>query len=101
MGGRRVPLTPALLKQHYVQLNRDYYGPDIVLDSELEIEWARIPHFYYNFYIYQYATGFSAAMALNEQATTSNVARDHYLEFLSSGEAVIHRSFEKSRSGYA
>lgn len=80
-----VPLTPALLKQYYVQLNRDYYGPDIVLDPELEIEWARIPHFYYNFYVYQYATGLSAAMALNQMATKSLEARDRYLEFLSSG----------------
>lgn len=80
-----VPLTPALLKQYYVQLNRDYYGPDIVLDPELEIEWARIPHFYYNFYVYQYATGLSAAMALNQKATVSKEARDRYLEFLSSG----------------
>ncbi len=80
-----VPLTPDLLKKHYVQLNRDYYGPEIVLDPELEIEWARIPHFYYNFYVYQYATGLSAAMALNQKAVASQEAKDRYLEFLSSG----------------
>ncbi len=79
------PLTPALLKEYYLKLNRDYYGPDIVLDSELEIEWARIPHFYYNFYVYQYATGLSAAMALYQKAIVSKEARDRYLEFLSSG----------------
>ena len=80
-----VPLTPTLLKKHYMQLNRDYYGPDIVLDPELEIEWARVPHFYYNFYVYQYATGLSAAMTLYQKATTSQEARDKYLKFLSSG----------------
>lgn len=79
------PLTPALLKKCYMQLNRDYYGPDLVLDKELEAEWARIPHFYYNFYVYQYATGLSAAMALFRQVQTSPQAKDRYLEFLSSG----------------
>jgi oligoendopeptidase F len=79
------PLTPALLKQYYLQLNRDYYGPDIALDPELEIEWARIPHFYYNFYVYQYATGLSAAIALNQKALASKEAKDRYLQFLSSG----------------
>lgn len=80
-----VPLTPALLKKTYLELNRDYYGPDLALDPELEIEWARIPHFYYNFYVYQYATGLSAAMALNQKAIASKEAKDRYLEFLSSG----------------
>lgn len=80
-----VPLTPALLKKHYLKLNRDYYGPDLVLDPELEIEWARIPHFYYNFYVYQYATGLSAAYALFLEAIRSDEARGRYLEFLSSG----------------
>lgn len=80
-----VPLTPELLKETYLKLNRDYYGPDIVLDEELAIEWARIPHFYYNFYVYQYATGLSAAMALNQKALASEDAKKRYLEFLSSG----------------
>ncbi len=79
------PFTPALLKQKYLELNRDYYGPDLAYDPELEIEWARIPHFYSNFYVYQYATGLSAAMALNQKALASTEARDRYIEFLSSG----------------
>lgn len=79
------PLTPALLKKKYVELNRDYYGPDLVLDPELEIEWARIPHFYYNFYVYQYATGLSAALALFQKAMVDPAAKEKYLEFLSSG----------------
>lgn len=80
-----VPFTPALLKEKYLELNREYYGPDLVLDPELAIEWARIPHFYYNFYVYQYATGLSAAFSLYNQVTTSLEARDRYLQFLSSG----------------
>ncbi|MBX7066056.1 MAG: oligoendopeptidase F [Parachlamydiales bacterium] len=80
-----VPLTPGLLKKKYIELNRDYYGPELVLDQELEIEWARIPHFYYNFYVYQYATGLSAALSLFQQAMHNPGARDRYLEFLSSG----------------
>jgi oligoendopeptidase F len=79
------PLTPALLEEYYIQLNRDYYGPELVVDEELKVEWARIPHFYYNFYVYQYATGLSAALALFEKAQHSAEARKHYLEFLSSG----------------
>ena len=80
-----VPLTPGLLKKRYAELNREYYGPDLVLDKELEIEWARIPHFYYNFYVYQYATGLSAALALFQKAMHDDSARDLYIEFLSSG----------------
>jgi len=80
-----VTLTPALLKKHYVQLNKEYYGPDLTVDPELEIEWARIPHFYYNFYVYQYATGLSAALALFQKAMNDEGAKEKYIEFLSSG----------------
>lgn len=80
-----VTLTPTLMKEYYVKLNQEYYGPDLVIDKELEIEWARIPHFYYNFYVYQYATGLSAALALHEKAMKDEGAKARYLEFLSSG----------------
>jgi oligoendopeptidase F len=79
------PLTPSLLNSIYGDLMREYYGPLFVMDPELEVEWARIPHFYYDFYVYQYATGVSAAMALHEQVLQSPEARDRYLRFLSSG----------------
>lgn len=79
------PLTPTLLRKFYTELNQKYYGPHLVLDPQIGIEWARIPHFYYNFYVYQYATGLSAALALFEKASHSEKARDLYLEFLSSG----------------
>jgi oligoendopeptidase F len=79
-------LTPEALKQIYRDLNRLYYGPEIVMDEEIELEWARIPHFYSAFYVYKYATGFSTATALKEQIISEGepaVAR--YLNFLKSG----------------
>lgn len=83
-----IPLTPTLLKKEYRQLVQEYHGPDIVVDEEIEIEWARIPHFYYNFYVYQYATGISAALALSERVRKEGeTARQDYLKFLSSGSS--------------
>jgi oligoendopeptidase F len=81
-----VPLTPALLKAEYRKLNEEYFGPDVHVDEEADIEWARIPHFYYNFYVYQYATGISAAHALVDKVLKGGEkAREDYLTFLSSG----------------
>ncbi len=77
------PLTPATLKKTYRELNVKYFGPDFANDEELDIEFARVPHFYYNFYVYQYATGISAAFALVEQVLKEGPKR--YLEFLSAG----------------
>lgn len=83
-----VPLTPALLKEKYRQLNADYFGPDVIIDEQIDIEWSRIPHFYYNFYVYQYATGLSAALALAERVRNGGTAeRDAYLTFLSGGSS--------------
>jgi len=79
-------LTPELLKQIYRDLNRLYYGSELVMDEEIDFEWARIPHFYSAFYVYKYATGFSTATALKEQILQEGepaVAR--YLDFLKSG----------------
>lgn len=79
-------LTSDLLKQEYKQLVHLYFGDNIVLDDEIALEWARIPHFYYNYYVYQYATGFSAAIALSKQILEEGQpAVDRYLKFLSSG----------------
>lgn len=84
-----VPLTPALLKHEYRKLNEEYYGNELRLVPELDIEWARIPHFYCNFYVYQYATGISAADALVEKVLKEGKeARDKYLTFLSSGSSL-------------
>ncbi len=83
---KNVPITPALLKEEYRKLNAEYFGKDVVIDEEIAIEWARIPHFYYNFYVYQYATGISAALALCEKVLhEGQPARERYLTFLSSG----------------
>lgn len=60
-------LTPEFLTSTYYALNQKYFGEEIVLDEEIGLEWARIPHFYYNYYVYQYATGISAAAALTDQ----------------------------------
>lgn len=82
------PLTPALLKEYYYHLNRDYFGPDVEANSLISIEWARIPHFYYNFYVYQYATGISAAFALVDKLDKlGDKARNDYFRFLSSGSS--------------
>lgn len=83
-----IPLTPGLLKETYRKLNIDFFGPDIVIDQEIDIEWGRIPHFYSNFYVYQYATGISAAHALFEKVMQEGEpARKAYLNFLSSGSS--------------
>ena len=79
-------LTADVLKEIYYNLNREYYGDAMEADPLIAIEWARIPHFYYNFYVYQYATGFSAAMALSRRILTEGEsAVKDYLKFLSSG----------------
>lgn len=78
--------TPDGLRELWYELNRKYYGPDIVIDEDLKMEWARIPHFYNPFYVYQYATGFSAATAIAGLILEKGrAARDKYLEFLSMG----------------
>ena len=82
------PLTADTLTALYTALNEKYYGGEAVIDELLGIEWARIPHFYYNFYVYQYATGISAASALVQQILhEGQPAVERYLQFLSSGSS--------------
>ncbi|MGI6361579.1 MAG: oligoendopeptidase F [Bacillota bacterium] len=85
-------LTAETLSDIYYQLNRDYFGQEMFLDEQIKLEWARIPHFYRAFYVYKYATGFSAATALatglldpDPQIAQKN--RQKYLEFLSGGDS--------------
>lgn len=78
-----IPLTPDFLNKEYLQLNKDYFGASVVIDDEIKYEWARIPHFYYNFYVYQYATGISAAHALVQKVLKEGP--EAYLQFLSAG----------------
>ncbi len=80
-----IPLTPELLKEEFLRLNTFYFGPDVVIDPEIAIEWTRIPHFYYNFYVFQYATGISAALTLAEHVCSHSKEKDRYLAFLQSG----------------
>lgn len=79
-------LTAETLCKVYYDLNSKYYGPDMVSDPEIAYEWARIPHFYYNFYVYQYATGFSSAVAIAHAILKEGApAVERYKKFLSGG----------------
>jgi len=79
-------LTPADLSKIYYDLNVLYYGKGMVVDKDIEIEWARIPHFYTSFYVYKYATGFSAATSFAKQILDEGApAVERYLGFLKSG----------------
>ena len=79
-------LTAELLSSEYRKLNEQYFGPDMVVDDQIAVEWARIPHFYYNYYVFQYATGYSAAIALSRRILREGEsAVKDYLGFLSGG----------------
>jgi oligoendopeptidase F len=81
-------LTPDSLSELYGGLNAKYHGPEVAEDPEIAMEWARIPHFYYRFYVYKYATGFSAAAALSQKIREEGQpAVDRYLSFLSAGDS--------------
>jgi oligoendopeptidase F len=85
---RGEPLTAEGLTERYHALVAQYHGPAVELDDEIGYEWARIPHFYYNFYVYQYATGLSAALALSRQIIgEGQPAVDRYLGFLEGGSS--------------
>ena len=79
-------LTADVLSDEYRRLNEQYFGPDMVVDDRIAVEWARIPHFYYNYYVFQYATGYSAAIALSRRILQEGEpAVADYLSFLSGG----------------
>ncbi len=79
-------LTADVLSAEYKRLNELYYGPDMVVDDRIAMEWARIPHFYYNYYVFQYATGYSAAIALSRRILNEGEqAVKDYIGFLSGG----------------
>ena len=79
-------LTADVLCAEYRRLNEMYFGPDMVVDDRIALEWARIPHFYYNYYVFQYATGYSAAIALSRKILTEGEsAVKDYVNFLSGG----------------
>ena len=83
-----VPLTAKSISEYYLGLNKKYYGSDVISDPEIALEWARIPHFYYNFYVYQYATGFAAATTLAENILSGDENKlNKYLTYLKAGSS--------------
>jgi oligoendopeptidase F len=81
-------LTPDVLCKHYYEVYKKYWGPEMVIDEEETYTWARVPHFYYNFYVYQYATGFAASEALASKVKNEGEsAVKKYLDFLKSGSS--------------
>lgn len=81
-------ITADYLSDTYKELNKFYYGNEIVIDDLIAVEWARIPHFYYNFYVYQYATGFCAAVTLATNIKNKvEGSLEKYLDFLRSGDS--------------
>ncbi len=79
-------ITPDKLCKKYYELNQDYFGSDVVVDKEIAYEWEKVPHFYYHFYVYKYATGISAACHIVEGILSGDEAkRDAYLKMLANG----------------
>ena len=82
-------LTADALSEKYLALNRLYFGPGMVSDPQIALEWTRIPHFFYNYYVFQYATGFSAAVAIADRILTLGApAVEDYKKFLSGGSSA-------------
>lgn len=82
-------LTHEYLEDKYFELNKLYFGEDVTLDEDIKYEWSRIPHFYYNFYVYKYVIGLSCACYIVSNILSGDIeARDNYLKFLSSGGSM-------------
>lgn len=82
-------LTNELLSNKYYDLNKEYFGNDVIINDDIRYEWERIPHFYYDFYVYQYATGLSAACYIVSRIRNKeNNAVEDYLKFLSTGDSM-------------
>ena len=100
MAGEGKPLTAQNLCRMYHQLNVDYFGPELTVDEEIDYEWERIPHFYTPFYVYQYATGFSAAVAISSGILKGDgqVLRG-YRKFLEGGCSQTNGGYKSRRAG--
>ena len=86
MAEQGIPLTADALSETYLELNKQYFGEDMVSDPLIAYEWARIPHFYLNFYVYQYATSFAASVAIAHRILEEGQPMvDRYISFLKSG----------------
>ena len=79
------PITADILSEIYYDLNKIYFGNDVVIDDEIRYEWERIPHFYYNFYVYKYATGLSAAASIVTRLLDGSLNPNDYINFLKCG----------------
>ena len=102
-----VPLTSEYLSDSYGKLNTKYYGPAVEEDPEIKFEWSRIPHFYYNYYVFQYSTGFSAASALAKKILNQEPeALENYLAYLKAGnsdypvEIMKKAGFDMTQAAY-
>ena len=81
-----IPLTADYLSNKYYELNKKYFGNNVIVDQEIQYEWSKIPHFYYNFYVYKYATGLSAACHIvNDILSGKEESIENYKKFLSAG----------------
>ena len=86
MAEQGIPLTADALSETYLELNKQYFGEDMISDPLIAYEWARIPHFYLNFYVYQYATSFAASVAIAHRILEEGKPMvDRYISFLKSG----------------
>ena len=85
--GNDKPVTADILSNIYYELNKDYFGSGVVIDDEIRYEWERIPHFYYNFYVFQYATGLSAAASIVTRILDGSLKADDYIAFLKCGKS--------------
>ena len=81
------PVTADILSDVYYKLNKEYFGSNVFIDNEIGYEWERIPHFYYNFYVYKYATGLSAAASIVTRLLDGTLKPDDYINFLKCGKS--------------
>ena len=81
------PVTADILSDVYYKLNKEYFGSNVFIDNEIRYEWERIPHFYYNFYVYKYATGLSAAASIVTRLLDGTLKPDDYINFLKCGKS--------------
>jgi oligoendopeptidase F len=85
-GSENIPLTADYLCEKYYDLNAVYHGKNITADRDIELEWSRIPHFYYNFYVFKYATGLAAAMKFADNILSGDAElKEKYFTFLKAG----------------
>ena len=81
------PVTADILSDEYYRLNEIYFGKNVSIDDEVRYEWERIPHFFYNFYVYKYATGLSAACYIVTSLLDGKISSEDYINFLKCGKS--------------